>query len=140
MQQATKEKTLHNTIRDQVTEDYRKKGFTVTTEKTIGNRRVDVFAVKGEEMYIIEVVDTHYSGAINDKLLTQLKVSVPKPSELAPPEVWTAEDEAVYGPLRRKKLRIERRKRLDATGQRKKKFGVRPNRRGVPPTGKIKDK
>jgi hypothetical protein len=54
-------------------------------------------------------------------------------------EVWTEEDQAIYGPLRRKKLRIERRERLDKSGKRKKNFGVRPNRRGIPPTGKSKD-
>jgi hypothetical protein len=38
-------------------------------------------------------------------------------------EVWTVEDEAVYGPLRRKKLRIEARLRRDKT--RLRRFGVR---------------
>ncbi len=34
-------------------------------------------------------------------------------------EVWTVEDEAVYGPLRRKKLRIEARLRRDRARQRR---------------------
>jgi len=38
-------------------------------------------------------------------------------------EVWTVEDEAVYSPLRRKKLRIEARLRRDKARQRR--YGVR---------------
>ena len=39
-------------------------------------------------------------------------------------EVWTVEDEAVYRPLRRKKLRIEARERKDLGG-RFKRYGAR---------------
>lgn len=39
-------------------------------------------------------------------------------------EVWTVEDEAVYAPLRRKKLRIEARQRRDGRG-RWKQYGAR---------------
>ena len=45
-------------------------------------------------------------------------------------EVWTAEDEATYTPLRRKKLRIEAKKRKDVNG-RTKRYGMR--KRKSPP-------
>jgi hypothetical protein len=45
-------------------------------------------------------------------------------------EVWTADDEVVYRPLRRKKLRIEARLRKDLGG-RFKRYGAR--KRKSPP-------
>ena len=45
-------------------------------------------------------------------------------------ETWTASDEAVYRPLRRKKLRIEARQRKDLNG-RVKRYGAR--KRKSPP-------
>ena len=39
-------------------------------------------------------------------------------------DVWTAEDEAIYRPLRRKILRIDARRRKDKAG-RKKRYGAR---------------
>lgn len=44
-------------------------------------------------------------------------------------EVWTADDEAVYRPLRRKKLRIEARMRKDLGG-RFKRYGARRRKSG----------
>ena len=59
--------TPHDKLKNQIANDYRAKGYTVTTEKRIGNRRVDIFAQKDKETLIIEVVDSHYSGPLDDK-------------------------------------------------------------------------
>ena len=72
----TKQQSPHEKIKTQIANDYRAKGYVVTTEKCIGNRRVDIYAENDKEALIIEVVDTHYSGPLNEKLLTQLKVTI----------------------------------------------------------------
>jgi hypothetical protein len=121
---ATEQKqiTLHNKIRDNIAENYREKGYNVTIEKTIGNRRVDIFAEKQGECLIIEVVHTHYSGVLDEKLFTQVKVSIPKQSDFMPEDVWTVEDEAKLKELRRRKARHMR------DPIRKKQYGARPKK------------
>jgi hypothetical protein len=66
----------HDKLKNQIANDYRAKGYVVTTEKCIGNRRVDIYAENDKESLIIEVVDTHYSGPLDEKLWAQLKVTL----------------------------------------------------------------
>jgi len=71
-----REKSSHDKLRDRIAEEYRTKGYFVVTEKQIGNRRVDIYAENEEEALIIEVVDTHYSGCLEEKNLNQVKVEI----------------------------------------------------------------
>lgn len=65
-------KSAHDKLRDRIADDYRKKGYQVSTEKEIGNRRVDIYAENDEEVLIIEVVDTNYSGPLDRKSINQI--------------------------------------------------------------------
>lgn len=77
MQIPTLEKrAVHNKLRDRIAEEYRAKGYFVATEKWIGHRRVDIYAENTQEVLIIEVVDTHYAGCLDEKDIYQLKVGI----------------------------------------------------------------
>ena len=69
-------KSSHNKLRDRVADDYCQKGYHVSTEKQIGNRRVDIYAENEEEVLIIEVVDTSYSGSLDRKSINQIKIQI----------------------------------------------------------------
>lgn len=69
-------KSTHNKLRDRIAEDYRKKGYQVSTEKQIGNRRVDIYAENEEEVLIIEIADTNYSGPLDRKSINQIKFQI----------------------------------------------------------------
>jgi hypothetical protein len=70
------EKSLHERMKERIADEYRQKGYSVLTEKQIGRRRVDIYAENDKEVLIIEIVDTHYSGVLDGKLLAQLKVKL----------------------------------------------------------------
>ena len=69
-------KSSHDKLRDRIADDYRQKGYHVSTEKQIGNRRVDIYAENEEEVLIIEVVDTSYSGSLDRKSINQIKIQI----------------------------------------------------------------
>jgi len=69
-------KSAHDELRDRIAEDYRQKGYQVSIEKQIGNRRVDIYAENEEEVLIIEVVDTNYSGPLDRKSINQIKFQI----------------------------------------------------------------
>jgi len=69
-------KSAHDELRDRIAEDYRQKGYQVSIEKQIGNRRVDIYAENEEEVLIIEVVDTNYSGPLDRKYINQIKFQI----------------------------------------------------------------
>jgi hypothetical protein len=69
-------KSAHYKLRDRIAEDYRQKGYQVSTEKKIGNRRVDIYAENDEEVLIIEVVDTNYSDPLDRKSINQIKFQI----------------------------------------------------------------
>ena len=103
-----------------------------SVEKTIGNRRVDIFAEKQGECLIIEVVNTHYSGVLDENLFTQVKVSIPKQSDFITEEAWSIEDEMVFRPLYRKWQRIRNKRRVDAqAGGRVRRFGPKKYKQKV---------
>jgi len=71
-----KGKSAHDELRDRIAEDYRQKDYHVSTEKAIGNRRVDIYAENDQEVLIIEVVDTNYSDPLDRKSINQIKFQI----------------------------------------------------------------
>lgn len=73
---AQNDKSLHEQMKERIANEYRQKGYCVFTEKQIGKRRVDIYAENNKEALIIEIVDTHYAGVLDGKILAQIKVVV----------------------------------------------------------------
>jgi len=69
-------KSAHDELRDRIAKDYIQKGYHVSTEKEIGNRRVDIYAENDQEVLIIEVVDTNYSDPLDRKAINQIKFQI----------------------------------------------------------------
>ncbi len=71
-----KGKSAHNELRDRIAKDYLQKGYQVSTEKAIGNRRVDIYAENDQEVLIIEVIDTNYTDPLDKKSINQIKFQI----------------------------------------------------------------
>ena len=71
----------HNQIKERIAKEYENKGYNVIKEYCIGNRRVDIYAENETEVIIIEIVDTHYSGPLSNKEITELKIRLKEPVE-----------------------------------------------------------
>ena len=69
-------KSAHDELRDRIAKDYLQKGYQVSTEKAIGNRRVDIYAENDQEVLIIEVIDTNYSDPLDRKSINQIKFQI----------------------------------------------------------------
>ena len=69
-------KSAHDELRDRIAKDYLQKGYQVSTEKAIGNHRVDIYAENDQEVLIIEVIDTNYTDPLDRKSINQIKFQI----------------------------------------------------------------
>lgn len=72
----------HNKLRDRIAQTFQGQGYDVKTEVQIGHKRVDVVAANDKELLLMEVVDTHYSGPVDERDLNveQIVVKLKSPN------------------------------------------------------------
>ena len=71
------ESPIHKNLKQKIAEKLKLKGYDVTMEKTIGRRRVDVYAENESEIKIVEVVHTHdntFPDIESEKQVTKEKI------------------------------------------------------------------